>query len=310
MRLKKFCSLVFILALTCIPVLSNADSTTQHRQVQDAISAIKKLQNVATNTTDNTVYLGDSEISNQQLNTQYQSTLTQLLYILNRMDHNNPKNITTLHWIPITTHQLLSEKNTQSFFNAGSDDNPIYICRAFFVGTHGAVSQYPGQLVSDGCRISYAGYAFVVSKFDVLSGQDKKLHWIAIEKINQLQQTQLKTKPKTHYLKNELLASGTWIAQHQINSSTSKVVATNQSMPFYFSIQIEGALPVSGGYDNNLPVAICRATHNNRYVIGKLVFFMANDHGYYQQEKGCDIGVENKEITVMHDYELLYAQVT
>lgn len=116
---------------------------------------------------------------------------------------------------------------------------------------------HPGLVTSSGCLISYAGYALYIPNYDVLVG-----------KLN----TQWKT------------VDAVTLRNYQ-----------NLDGPGDAALWKQTVIPVQGGYENNIPLYICKGNYNNSVKIGKVV----NDI--------CDVADGPKEITI-REFEVLFGQ--
>lgn len=272
----KYLRISFCILLAAFPLISHAEETQQLNdqvgQVKTLLTQIKK--SLTSDSADSSyVYLGTDETNVQSFNnqlTQYQDQLNNFLATLNQHQSHH---VSTLQWLAVQDAQI---KNEKTFINAGDPNNSVYICRAPFIGLNpGNRAIYPGELIKTGCRISYAGYAFSVSKFDVLTGKNDGLQWIPISTVNEA-----------------------------IKKQTTVVGSNNaplMPMPIFdFNININGAKPIAGGYQGGNPVLICRAKQNNAYVIGKVVLMNGGTGNI------CDIGVAAKEVSITHDFEVLF----
>lgn len=168
-------------------------------------------------------------------------------------------------------------------FNAGNAGD-LNICRAPFLGGHGyGKAIYPGLLTANGCLISYAGYAFTVAKYDVLTGSNPDLKWIPYQTVKSAQQQTNKQQPIKF---NSNCSGGSGYVTGTCGIQTFRVITND--------MKVNGASPVSGGYDNSGAVLICRTNYNNKETVGKLV------------GDACDISSADKEITVADNFDLLY----
>jgi hypothetical protein len=86
------------------------------------------------------------------------------------------------------------------------------------------------------------------------------------------------------------------------DTSSSTFASNHYNFP-NFNININGAIPIPGGYEGGNPVLICRAKQNNMMTIGKLVLFTGSDG---MIKDACDIGVEDKEVVILNGYEILF----
>lgn len=271
--------MLFISLLIFSTLLFADNATLPEDQYQQLIDSLNQIQNKLATTSSKEVYVGTSGQDLQQISSQFEGLKKQLVAFLNQVKNRQPpKIISSLTWMRASAPDLA---NKATFLNVGTAAQPTYICRAKFIGASVNESAcYPGQLTDAGCRISYAGYAFSLSKFDVLAGKNNALRWISLSRIEQALQPPLPPSP---------------------NTLVQKLVPSNQlnRWSFNFNIDIDGYMPIAAGYQGGAPVLICRTEKNNRFVIGKLVFF--------DDRFGCDIGIENKEDTVVANYDLLFA---
>jgi Protein of unknown function (DUF3421) len=265
-----------LLILLFILVSQNIQAAEQNK-AQNSIEQLKILLQQAEKDLpgpkQNAVYLGTSQVT---FSSEYDFLIFNIRRIrdlLTRLEENQSKNKIALglEWMPVTNNRLPA-----NLVNVGlPNQETINICRAPFVGAQvQEQALYPGQYTKAGCRISYAGYAFIVDQFDVLAGKDTRLEWIPMREV------------KKHM-------------------SSSSYPYRYQSQLINFNINIKGAVPVAGGYQGGNPVLICRVKQNNIPTIGKLVFFDGKDG---LTEQACDIGVSNKEVAMQDDYELLFCK--
>jgi hypothetical protein len=169
--------------------------------------------------------------------------------------------------------------------NAGLPNETVNICRAAFLGAYVQTKAvYPGQLTSGGCRISYAGYAFTVTKFEALTGVEAGLQWIPMADVKKSAQTKMQQLPVTSQI------------------ARGPLFAYPPARPFNFDVKINNASPVAGGYEGGNPVLICR-THQDGTTIGKVVFF---DGTNGQKQDACDIGVDDQEVVIENNYDVLF----
>lgn len=244
------------------------------QQVQDEMNAASQRY----------VYLGNEQIKQKGSNQSVLNLMAMLSTALDSYSASAPKDyIPGLKWLPAAAGKLPAEP----LLNAGLPEEPVNICRAPFLGVAGGNgAMYPGQLTAAGCRISYAGYAFIVTKFSVLSGDSADMQWVPIATVNASLKSQQK-KP----------------APAPASQSLGTMFMVMPYEPAYYSVKINGGLAVSGGYDQRGPVLLCRAKQNGHLIVGKLV----TAFGLNGTTDGiCDVGVDNKEVTVREDFDLLF----
>ncbi len=222
------------------------------------------------------VLLGSEQDQQAMPNAVLEQGSKQLIQLLDAANSSQIKStIAGMTWV--------SSANASSLplFNAGTSGNTINICRAPFLGDRGyGKAMYPGLLTANGCMISYAGYAFTVAKYDVLSGNNPNLKWISYDTVKAQQPKQSNQGKMGPNCSKGLCSVPVMFALPQQTSVTS--------------YQVNGASAVAGGYDNSGAVIICRASYNNKETVGKLV------------GTGCDISSDDKEVTVSDKFDLLY----
>ncbi len=72
------------------------------------------------------------------------------------------------------------------FVAAKNGKTPVYICQGKLKGNN-----YPGQLLKNGCRLSYGGWATTVTEYAVLTHKGSSAQWMPSTAVN--------TKPKAVY---------------------------------------------------------------------------------------------------------------
>lgn len=242
------------------------------------------------------VYLGNQQIFMSTFAAKLAANLNELLGLLRDFEKIKSENMPTdLQWLAVSDNQMPAKPPV----NVGDEAANIAICRGLFLGSYlQNQGLYPGQITNGGCRISYGGYAFIVTKFDVLTGSNRQLKWIPVKEIEkqiQSESNQQKTLSPTPIVNNVAMAP-----LHEV----SYPMKNDGFQASLNAIQINGARPLSGGYEGNNPVFICRAKQNNIQIIGKMVFFDAG--GNHEIQHACDIGVNDKEIVIMSTYDVLF----
>ncbi len=229
------------------------------------------------------VYTGTNQIDSQGSLDRITYDTQQLSADINALQATPSKPaIPDLRWL---SSEKVKSTKAQSIYD---------ICRAPFLGAYlQNNAMYPGQLTPYGCKISYSGYAFTVSGYDVLTGNPQGLLWIPMTEVQKQMEEQNK---------NNKPAKGTQLPPNIMPLMAAVVIAKSQQQ-FNFNIQINGATAVAGGFEGGNPVLICRAKQNNIILIGKLVFFADSNQ---EMQSACDISVNNKEVPVQNDYELLF----
>jgi hypothetical protein len=252
-----------------------------HNQVEQLRMLINQIKSDY-GKTDQKVYLSKALFRVQGSTELIKMYSNQLINLLNTIEINRDKDIVSyLQWLPVTDGVLPKT----ALVNAGLAGQNITICRAPYVGGGGQENAvYPGQLTTAGCRISYAGYAFLVTKFDVLAGTNKGLHWISRKEIKKTVNSQKKLMNDS--ITPQLISAGYLQA----------------NLPFNYNITINGATPIAGGYVRGAPVLICRYKQNDAITIGKVVFFSGN----VETQDACDIGKDEKEVAIQNEYEILF----
>jgi hypothetical protein len=268
--------------------IQNIDS--QLEQLKLIINQIKESsqQNQA-------VSLGSDQVKKQTLIEQLNNQTNYLINTIQTIKSEatkSEKSLTNLYWLHNTDKKLTQEQ----LVNVGEAGSTINICRADFLGAYPQTQgQYPGQLTKEGCRISYGGYAFIVTQYYVLTGNGKNLEWVSIDDIiKQIQTKNTHGNQGGNVIKPLKILHSTGVYYNSLGDSSLQNSINN--------IEIKNARPISGGYEGGNPVLICLAKHNNVQTIGKLVFF---DTGY-----ACDIGVNDKEVVISNDYKLLFWKKT
>ena len=164
-----------------------ADTNNQppvNKQVAQVKKVLNHFENKMTQKNAKLVYFGNAEAKRQQPILQFMQMKKAMFTLLKSIENNKPSSVLkTLQWQPM----VQSDRATSGdFINANINKTPVNICRANFIGANtGNQAVYPGQLHKLGCRISYAGYAFYMSKFSVLTGNSDGLRWIPIAKVKQ-----------------------------------------------------------------------------------------------------------------------------
>jgi len=280
MTLTQHIKASFILTALFFSYQATAQTDTKTKQIQQLQALVAQIDQSYARSNEK-VYLStkgvQTNIQIETLNT-YTKQLTDFLKTM--QTHQAEVSIPNLKWI--SADNAHPPKTT--LVNAALNGNAsITICRASFIGNNVLqTASYPGQLTPTGCRISYAGYAFIMSKYDVLSGNNTGLEWVSIKEIKK------NTPPRNADQVSPL-------EYHQPNK------------PFKFDITINNSSPVVGGFVGNEPVLICRATYNNLMTLGKVVFFFGN-RGF--TEDACDIGIDDKEIVIHDGYDVLFWKKT
>ncbi len=118
---------------------------------------------------------------------------------------------------------------------------------------------HPGLVTSSGCLITYGGYAAFIPSYDVLVG-----------------------KATTQWKSVDPVALNSY--QNVTNGSTDAALWKQNS------------IPVQGGFENNAPLYICKATYNGVAKIGKVVGNI------------CDVADEAKEVSVQQ-FEVLFGEI-
>lgn len=273
---------IILLSTTVCATPSQKVNSPEQQAAQIQLS-LDQLQQSVKNTTNTRVYLGTTQMSSINLQQQIDANKKLLADIAKQLNKlQSMKTVAAMQWLPITSAQ---KKN---YVNANNAENPVYICRAAFVGSNpGSKAIYPGTLTSQGCRISYAGYAFISASYDVLSGSNATLRWIPIARVNALQ-------PKNPPSKTPVMMPGYDPFDRNVSS-------------FNFDIKIDNKMAVAGGYQGGNPVLICRTVQKDITYVGKLVFFMHEENQKMEMEHACDIGVGDKEVVVGNHYDVLFS---
>lgn len=292
-------SVLLSLTLTFSPYSHAEQTVSPLEEIKQARVLIEKIQGnyAQQNLHDQqNVYLGNQQIFMSNFAAKLEANMNELLGLLRTFEEIKSEGIPNdLQWLAVSGNKM----PTKTPVNVGDANASIAICRGLFLGSYlQNQGLYPGQITNGGCRISYGGYAFIVTTFDVLTGSNSQLKWIPITDIDKQIQSE-NNQQKT-------LSPAPTLGQ-TATVSLNDVYYQMQNATFQASfntIKINGARPLSGGYEGNNPVFICRANQNNQHVIGKLVFFEAGGNNGIQH--ACDIGVNNKEIVIMHTYDVLF----
>lgn len=298
MRIKQQFILIAILA-AYLP-FAHAQEANLTNKIEEAKVLLNQIQNEARQNNQNRVYLGTAQVDAYGPIDLVDSYTRQLIALLNTLQTSPAKpTATNLQWLP---HASPINATKETFFNAGRSGENINICRAPFIGTNvQSRGIYPGQLTATGCHISYAGYAFIMTKFDVLTGKNDKIQWIPIADVKKsMNATATKSTINTKPIQDSSVSPKSYA-----ESRFPMPFFVLPYQPFNFNITINGALPVAGGYEGGFPVLICRANQNNVSTIGKLVFFVGNNG---KKQESCDISVDDKEVVIQDNYELLFWQ--
>lgn len=225
------------------------------------------------------VMLGSDQAAQAMPNALLEQGAKSLIAMIDAANQAKVKtSITGLSWVQSDSSALSAAK----LFNAGNASE-VNICRASFLGDHGyGKAVYPGLLTANGCLISYAGYAFTIAKYDVLTGNNPDLKWIPYQTVKSAMQSK---KPEPKKIENTCV-------QGQCYGPVMFGVQMNPVS--IIDTKVNGSSSVSGGYDNSGAVLICRANYNNKETVGKLVGNV------------CDISSAEKEVSVADNFDLLY----
>ena len=259
-------------------------------QVEQLKVLLQQVQTEMNATSQSYVFLGSNQqIGRQGSNENITNLMSMLIAALNDYHSSTPKNLVPgLKWLSAAADKL----PTEPLLDAGVPGELVNVCRAPFLGVYaqnGAI--YPGQLTASGCRISYAGYAFIMTEFTVLAGSGAGMQWIPITIVN----ASVKSQQKANTSKQPVMPGG--------RQPMVMPVPVPPMDPAYATIKINGASALSGGYDQGGVVLLCRAKQNSRLSVGKLVLY-TDANG--ERTGACDIGVDNKEVTVKSDFDLLF----
>ncbi|MBV9575542.1 MAG: hypothetical protein JO149_02840 [Gammaproteobacteria bacterium] len=304
MRIKQQFILASLLAAS-LPWAYAAPDSNLTNKIDQAKVLLNQIQNEVSQNNQTHVYLGTAQAEARSPSDLLESYTNQLIALLNTLQTNQAQPaVPGLQWQSVASTTNLSKEN---LFNAGKANENVNICRAAFIGVNAqSKAMYPGQLTANGCRISYAGYAFTVTKFDVLAGNDNRLQWISIADVKK----SMNVTPKPNA--NTICVGGISPKSNVATKCVAAPMNDHYSSPFLgwhtqptfnFNIKINGALAIAGGYEGGNPVLICRTIQNNTNFIGKLVFFGAFNG---QSQDACDIGIDDKEVVIENNYELLF----
>jgi len=278
---------------TCSYALSdnNQGSFDLQKQTTQLADDIKRIQSEASNIVNNSLLLGTEQTELEKLNQAIHSASLSMdaLSIYEKIRGQKQINLV---WQQENGLMNFNNQDSQQFFNVNSNSsNPVYICRAEFLGaSNGTKGIYPGHLTKEGCRISYAGYAFTSSRYQVLINNNKNLVWMPIQKIKDI------------FELNQAIPKKFQSRQNQFDGN---VIFNGSEYAFFaplFHIDPTKPVLIAGGYEGQKPVYICRAKYNNSVYPGKLVIYMGEN---FTPKSACDIPVNDKEIVINNDYELL-----
>lgn len=286
-----------LLALTLVFGSSRAaeQTTNPYEEIKQLKQLIGQIQNNYPQQNQQNVYLGNQQILLPSFSDKLATNLNEFLTLLRNYEEAKSDGIPTdLQWISVNDP---SQKNPDNAVDAGGNIN---ICRAPFFGAYlQSQGLYPGQITNGGCRISYGGYAFIVTRYDVLTGSNKQLEWISVADIKK----QVQNSPNQNTKPPRAQPVGVNF-NGNIPLQEAFPPLNNSMQANINNIKINHARPISGGYEGGNPVLICRAKQDNKQVIGKLIFFDAGGNKGFQD--ACDIGVNDKEVVIQNTYDLLF----
>lgn len=258
------------------------------QQIQQVITELQQLRKAITKNSDHhNVMLGAQRFDTVTVANFLENISERLQQSLQNIAvYNTKQDKLNLRWQQ-TNVKAVTDVLNNAYVAFKVKKQPIYICRAQFIGDNvNTTAVYPGQLTKQGCRISYAGYAFTVPKFDILMGKEK-LQWQGINTVKQNLGTAMTQEQKELYRKLGYATTGDMYALYR--------VAPKANLPML----------IAGGYQGNHPVYICKAAYKKLDRIGKLVTFIGK--GILPQE-ACDIGVGDKEVVIENNFKLLLTQ--
>lgn len=269
-------------------------TASPYEQVKQIKELIGQIQTNYAQQNQQSVYLGNQQIFMPSFADRLAANMNELMSLLRQFEEIKTGDIPSdLQWTPV------NNSTKEKLVNAVDVGANINICRAPFFGAYlQSKGLYPGQITNGSCRISYGGYAFIVTKFDLLTGSNKQLEWISIDDVKK--QVTAKLNQNTKQPDPQPVGTMTgYTALQQTYPLPNNAIQANIN-----HIKINQARPVSGGYEGGNPVLICRAKQDNEQVIGKVVFFDAGgDKGI---QPACDIGVNDKEVVILDAYDLLF----
>jgi hypothetical protein len=146
----------------------------------------------------------------------------------------------------------------------------IYICQAQYSGNppgYAATNLYPGELVPEGCVITYAGQTFVIDPYNILTSS-KTGYWASPD---QTTDEPLRSSPVYVNGNNPL-------SQSIVNFQQTTDASAPQS--------------VIGGYEDDHYLYVCRIKVDGVYHVGKVV------------SGSCNVSIGNKEAS-WPDYQVL-----
>ena len=282
------------LALLFVSATRAEQTASPYEQVKKIKELIGQIQNNYAQQNQQSVYLGNQQIFMPSFADKLTANMNELMSLLRQFEEIKSGGIPSdLQWTPV------NNSTREKLVNAVDVGENINICRAPFFGAYlQGQGLYPGQIANGGCRISYGGYAFIVTKFDLLTGSNKQLQWVSIDDVNKqvaAKLNQTTKQPDPH-------PAGTVNGYMPLQQTYP--LPNNALQAAINDITINHARPVSGGYEGGNPVLICRAKQDNEQVIGKVVFFDAGGNKGIQG--ACDIGVNDKEVVIVDAYDLLF----
>lgn len=289
-RTLSLTAMLFLLSTT-VHATQSSNVNTPQQQIAQTLILLDQLQQSIKNTADTQVYLGTTQLVPTELQQKIDENKNQLGEIAKQLNQlQSVKTVAVMKWLPA------GKINNKDYMNVDSINNPVYICRAEFIGANpGSKATYPGTLTPYGCRISYAGYAFISATYDVLSGSNAALRWVPIAQVDAIQKhnAALQAKNTSAKIKSPIMPNYN---------------PFRKNIPFFdFDIKIDNKMAVAGGYQDGNPVLICKTKQNNITYIGKVVFFVNENSQQQQMEHACDIGVGDKEVVIAHQYDVLFS---
>ena len=139
---------------------------------------------------------------------------------------------------------------------------------------------HPGQLVNEGCLISYGGKAYIQKEYTILVGEDTNVKWQSPNDI---------PSQRREDYQGEVMAR--IMAQAAMANRDSNEMNTVSALVPLWTEEHAGGL-IIGGYENNIPLAICRVMYDSTIRVGKLI------------KGACNISDQGVEKRVFN-YELL-----
>lgn len=185
-----------------------------------------------------------------------------------------------LQWVTINDGNMPAH----AIYINNADGSRVYVCRATILN-----NLEPGEVIKNGCQITYAGKALVVSNYEVLvSNLRAETNWRFPSNIPQQKKCSTSRTPSPQRQNPPIYFISKGIA----------VPAPFSTMPnvggLKFSCTTEPVLPYEAGKENNQPLYVCVAIYNSAFHIGKLI------------GNQCSISSETGKEIFLPPYEILF----